>query len=205
MERSECREVLLVEWGAPARETKEARADCCLEARGRRKSCPVPEVTLLGWLHMRTGSPWLSSPKGCLCITPKVLTEEPSMPHFPEGAPAPSLVGCSAAPWDTQLGILAHSFPTAGVHSHDFHYSLWPPGKPKPTPQPAHPLSSLNFTFLCVPGRKSSHAGDTGREREITWRVSKKQAGEKMSVRQGWQVEAPFSTSSKLLWLSPET
>lgn len=47
-------------------------------------------------------------------------------------------------------------------------------------------------TFSCVPGRKSSHAGGTGREHGITLRVSKKQAGEQMSVRWGWQVKFLF-------------
>lgn len=69
-------------------------------------------------------------------------------------------------------------------------------------PNPSHTHFNLS-TFSCVPGRKSSHAGGTGREHEITQRVSKKQAGQQMSVRWGWQVKVPFPTSSKLLWLSP--
>lgn len=45
MERSECREVLLVEWGAPARETRPQHGPAAaLESGGGRKSCPAPDA-----------------------------------------------------------------------------------------------------------------------------------------------------------------
>lgn len=69
MERSECSEVLLVEWGAPARETGIQHGSAAAPKHGaRRKSCPDPGASP-GWPCVRTGSAWLSSPEGCHCIT----------------------------------------------------------------------------------------------------------------------------------------
>lgn len=103
MERSECREVLLVEWGAPAGDTNRARADFCLEA------------------------PWEKAklPRAC-CHTPRTAPHQHGLSlaplsqrllmHHPKGAGrrvqdtplprgTPGLVGCSAAPWDHSWGF----------------------------------------------------------------------------------------------------
>lgn len=130
MERSECREVLLVEWGAPAREA-------CIKYGGRRTSCLVHDET---WPCMGTGS-GSPLPRDASTSPPsKVLRKKHCPAHSAPQRDTQlngfqhSTLGCIARHPGTQLPPPARFCSWSLCSAHHFHYSLRHLDKHKTTP-----------------------------------------------------------------------